>query len=314
MNFGKIRFSAAIIAVTFCQLISAQDQKSAATKESCLAFVQEFYGWYITKARDVSVDSLDLALKERRSAFIAKLTKGVEAVDADARRYKEAGLDFDSVLNSQDPGDSGDYSVSDSKLSGNACRVDVFRQRPDGKGERISPELRFENGRWHFVNFHYPDSPYLQSENLLSMVAVHLSDIPELKLKQNPNDFDALTEVGVRLEEEDKLGEALAQYKKAIKGQPARYEGYYFAGLLEERMGERAKSNAEADIRQALSLKPDLSKDPNISAFLKRHGPTPSQSQQTQPTFLFGNSSRFFIGIGVGLVLASAIIFAFRRQ
>ncbi|PYX76357.1 MAG: hypothetical protein DMG78_01830, partial [Acidobacteria bacterium] len=84
MNLGKIRFSAAIIAVTFCQLISAQDQKSVATKESCLAFVQEFYGWYITKARDLNVDSLDLALKERRSAFSAKLIKGVEAVDADA--------------------------------------------------------------------------------------------------------------------------------------------------------------------------------------------------------------------------------------
>jgi hypothetical protein len=170
MNFSKNVLFAALIAVPFCSMICAPDQKSVATKDSCQSFVQEFYGWYVPKAQDVKVDSLDLALKEKRSAFSAKLIKGVEAVEADASRYKEAGPDFDWVLNSQDPGDPGNYSVSDSKVSGYTCRVDVF-QRPDGKGERISPELRFKHGRWFFVNFYYPDSSYPQSENLLSMVA-----------------------------------------------------------------------------------------------------------------------------------------------
>jgi hypothetical protein len=82
------------------------------------------------------------------------------------------------------------------------------------------------------------------------------------------------------------LGEALTQYKKAIKARPDRYEGYYFAGLVEERMGERAKSNAEADIRQALSLKPG-SKDLNISTFLKRLAPTPSQPAIDFRVFLY---------------------------
>jgi hypothetical protein len=176
MNVGTIALSAVIFVATCCPLLVAQEKKSTPTKESCLNFVQEFYGWYVPKARDINVNSLDLALKERRSAFSAELIKGVESVEADARSHQEAGLDFDWVLNSQDPGDAGDpgYVVSNSKLSGYICRVDVLRQRPDGKGESISPALKFENGRWRFTNFHYPDSPYPQSENLLSMISGYL--------------------------------------------------------------------------------------------------------------------------------------------
>jgi tetratricopeptide (TPR) repeat protein len=314
MNLGRILLSAALAVLSCYSPSSAPGQESSASAESCLSFVQDFYGWYARNASNTNVDSLDLALKERRSAFSTKLINGVEAVNADARPYKEAGLDFDWILNSQDPGGPGDYIVSIGRLAGYACRVDVFRQRADGNGEKISPELKFENGRWLFVNFHYPDSPYPQSENLLSMIAVYLNDIPEKKLKENLNDFDALTQVGIRLEEEDKLDEALSLYKKAIKGWPTRYEGYYFAGLLEEHMVQRVNSNAETDIRQALSLKPDLSKDPNVSAFLKRHAPIRSQAPQAQPTFSLGNSSRFFVGIGIGMILATMIIFAFRRK
>jgi len=174
------RFGSSICLI-LCAFLSAQEKKPVPTKESCLAFVQEFYGWYVPKARDMNVQSLDLALKQRRSAFSARLIKGVEAVEADARRNQEAGLDFDWILNSQDPGDPGEpgYLVRNSKLNGNVCTVDISRQRPDGKGERIVPELTFNDGRWLFVNFHYPDSPYPQSENLLSIVKNYLDSARE---------------------------------------------------------------------------------------------------------------------------------------
>jgi hypothetical protein len=60
------------------------------------------------------------------------------------------------------------YEARDAKQISSPLSValrdsDVSRQRPDGKGERIIPELNFEHGRWIFVNFHYPDSPYPQS-------------------------------------------------------------------------------------------------------------------------------------------------------
>jgi hypothetical protein len=124
----------------------------------------------------MNVHSLDLALKQRRFAFSPRLVRGVEAVEEDARRHQEAGLDFDWILNSQDPGDPGEpgYLVRNSVMSGNVCRADVSRQRPDGKGERIVPELSFENGQWRFMNFHYPDSPDPQSENLLSIIKLNL--------------------------------------------------------------------------------------------------------------------------------------------
>ncbi len=134
----------------------------------------------------MGVDSLDLALKKKRSVFTAKVIKQVEAVEADAIRNKEAGLDFDWILNTQDAGDPGDpgYLVRNSKLNGNVCRVEVDRQLPDGKLQKdVVPELAFEHGRWLFVNFHYPDSPYPHSENLLSMTTMYLGSVGKSQTK-----------------------------------------------------------------------------------------------------------------------------------
>ena len=130
---------------------------------------------------------MDAALKVRRTAFSRQLLKGLQGVDDDAKRNQEAGLDFDWILNSQDPGDPGDpgYVVRNSSLNANVCRVDVSRQRPDGKTEKIVPELKFESGQWLFTNFHYPDSPYPQSENLLSMISVYLKVARESAKKPN---------------------------------------------------------------------------------------------------------------------------------
>lgn len=147
-------------------------------KSPALAFVQEFYDWYVPKARDMTVNSLDLP-KERHPAFSARLIQGVETIEADARRHHEAGLDFDWILNTQNPGDPGDpsYLVRNSKLTGNVCRVDVYRQVPGGKIEKdVIPELNFEHGKW-LVNFHYPDSRYPQNENLLSIIKANLDSI-----------------------------------------------------------------------------------------------------------------------------------------
>jgi hypothetical protein len=176
MNISKAVLSTAMLAATGCSLLSAQEKASVPTKASCLAFVQEFYGWYVPKARATALGSMDAALKVRRVAFSRHLLKGLQDVDDDARRNQEAGLDFDWILNSQDPGDPGDpgYLVRNSSLSANVCRVEVSRQRPDGETEKIVPELKFEDGRWLFTNFHYPDSPYPQSENLLGMISAYL--------------------------------------------------------------------------------------------------------------------------------------------
>lgn len=70
MNARKIVLSVAVLAPVCCPSLSAQQRTSIPTEKSCLAFVEEFYNWYLPKVRDMNVDSSDLALKERRSASV----------------------------------------------------------------------------------------------------------------------------------------------------------------------------------------------------------------------------------------------------
>jgi hypothetical protein len=129
----------AAILFAVCRPFLAQEKTSIPADKSCLVFVQHFYDWYVPKARDVKINSIELALKERRSSFSAELVKGVEAVDAEEARTQDVGLDFDLIVNTQDPGDPGDppYSVRNSKTDGTVCRVDVSRDA--GKGGRSFP-------------------------------------------------------------------------------------------------------------------------------------------------------------------------------
>jgi hypothetical protein len=173
---GAGLLTALFLATTLCSILSAQEKEPAPTKASCLTFVQQFYRWCVPESRDTNVYALELALKQWRFSFSGRLVRGLEAVDAEARHTGEAGLDFDPILNSQDSGDPGDpgYLVGTGKVSGKTCRVEVARDRSDGKGERVIPELSFGRGHWFFVNFHYPNSPYPHSDNLLSLIKGYL--------------------------------------------------------------------------------------------------------------------------------------------
>ena len=100
--------TAMLLAITMSSL-AAQEKRVEPTKQTCKAFVQEFYAWYLPKARDFArADPLDLALKERRSAFSAQIVKGLKEVDAEAARAQDPGLDFDPILNTQESGNPGD--------------------------------------------------------------------------------------------------------------------------------------------------------------------------------------------------------------
>jgi hypothetical protein len=142
--------------------------------------VKEFYAWYLPKVRTTDPRAelpLDRRLNDRHSAFNQTLIRWVSAVESEARRTHEAGLDFDPILNAQDPGDPGDpgYFVNNSSVADNVCRVDVYRSVSGGKIEKeVIPELNFEHGRWVFVNFHYPNIPFPQSDDLLSLIRAYL--------------------------------------------------------------------------------------------------------------------------------------------
>jgi len=162
------------------QIAAAQQKPPASAGKSCEAFVKEFYGWYLPIAQaeiERHVDPLDLAVKANPPVLSRELIHGLEAVRAEETKTGDAGLDFDPVLNSQDPGDPGDppYLIRDARVEGDICRADVYYQSRNGKSERIVvPELRTEHDHWIFTNFRYPNSSYPESGNLVSLIKNYL--------------------------------------------------------------------------------------------------------------------------------------------
>jgi len=139
------------------------------------------------------------------------------------------------------------------------------------------------------------------------------------RIKADPKDVEALTSLGVYLEEQGQLYEAYGLYKQATESKPACYLGYYFLGLVEDRISGRAKTDAETDIRKALNLNSDLSKDGNVEAFFTRRAALNVQSHKIEEPAPNGKSllaagNHFFIGVGVGVLLAIPFIYFLRRK
>ena len=161
------------------QLLLAQGVNSGSAEDSCRRFVQGFYDWYVPKAlKESDTPALDLALKVKSSAFDARLLQALR--EDSAARAKVAdeivGLDFDPFLNTQDLGQR--YVVGKVTRKGDGCRADVHvvvsgkrSAKPD-----VVPELVLKQGRWLFVNFHYPESKDSKDENLLSILDVLRKD------------------------------------------------------------------------------------------------------------------------------------------
>jgi tetratricopeptide (TPR) repeat protein len=140
------------------------------------------------------------------------------------------------------------------------------------------------------------------------------------RIERDPKDVNALIHLGTHLEERDQLRQAEALYDRAIQAKPNCSLGYLFAGLLREKIGREATSDAEANIRKALSLNPSLWNEGNVQGFRMRHpqlmGSVPS-SQKDLPSStdqLLSGGDRFTIGLGVGLLLATPFVYLARRR
>lgn len=137
------------------------------------------------------------------------------------------------------------------------------------------------------------------------------------RLARDPKDLDALINLGIHLEEMDQLTEAYALYNRAIDAKPECYLGYQFAGLAADRISRKMSLDADTDIHKALNLNPGIAKDGNVEAFVKRHShsvATPAKSAESPDDGFALGGSRFFIGIGVGLLLSTALIYFLRRR
>jgi len=80
------------------------------------------------------------------------------------------GLDFDPILACQDC-DIGS-NVEKTTIKDGRCWAEVHGGRDkSGNSElRVIPELALKDGKWEFVNFHYPNPERPEFENLLSLL------------------------------------------------------------------------------------------------------------------------------------------------
>ena len=176
---GPKRKIALLFCVFFLSACSIQAQKRPQDSEkSCQHFAQAFYNWYVTdvfkdfKAKNRWVP-WHAAIKYKGNPFSGELTRSLIESDAEAKTEGDPVLDFDPILNSQDPADR--YAVRSVTRKNDRYWAKVYgvwsRPVPDqSKEPQVVAEMVFRHGQWLFVNFHYPNSTSPDNENLLSIL------------------------------------------------------------------------------------------------------------------------------------------------
>ena len=141
------------IIVIFCCLFPLHAQAQNAS--TCRRFVAGFYTWYADNAQKTSLDPLEVAMKERPEAFDSGLLKMIQS-SKQSTPEGDAWLDFDPILNTQDP--SYKYAIGHVSVKGNRCWADVYAATKSQRSRsmNVRPELLFDqNGRWRLYDFHY---------------------------------------------------------------------------------------------------------------------------------------------------------------
>ena len=134
------------------------DDGSSAEAQAASAFVQKFYDWYTPIALKPG-DALAVALRERPADFEPVLYRALKDDEAAQRKSKDlVGLDFDPILNSQDPGKH--YQVGRVEKQGQDYLVEVRDTeltKPQSAADVVA-QLEQKDGHWIFVNFRYQEN------------------------------------------------------------------------------------------------------------------------------------------------------------
>lgn len=180
---GELKFWRIAIVVLLCCLIGSPaytQRQSKLSEPSCREFAQDFYDWYVPK---VSVGDKDwhFALDQRGEAFAASLARALRNSDIEAKVDGDPVLDFDPIINSQDPGDR--YTVRSVTISHNRCFARVYglwRKPTTDSGQilNVVAEMAIEKGHWAFVNFDYPRSGVVPAVSLLRILGSHYKRRP----------------------------------------------------------------------------------------------------------------------------------------
>lgn len=141
-------------------------------------FVQEFYNWYIAKGRSSEGSgSTDDVLRFKPNVLSLKLhgmLKEEYAVEAKMNCCADLQLDFDPYINAQDY--PPNLEARTATYHDGKCRASVWVTDPPANYNLVDPELVLQNGKWVFINFHYPDPETPSDENLIDMIIMLRKD------------------------------------------------------------------------------------------------------------------------------------------
>jgi hypothetical protein len=137
-------------------LVSAGTKKPQESEKSCLHFAQAFYNWYVAEVfKDFKVNNgkvpWQAALLYKGNPFSRELTRALIESDAEAEADGDPVLDFDPILNTQDPAER--YLVRSVASKNGRYWANVYgiwsRPVPDqSKQPQVVAEMIFNNGRW----------------------------------------------------------------------------------------------------------------------------------------------------------------------
>lgn len=161
-------------------ILSVQKQKHQRPPQ-CRDFVSGFYDWYVPNTRGLRINAFDFALKQRRTAFGPELIHQIEISEAEAEKTQDPYIDFDPIVYSPEE-ETDDYVLGTTEQKGDTCKTEILGGSSGKKQPALMvvAELKYENGRWFFVNFHYPWNNGVR-ENLLSILRYHYNDQPGAK-------------------------------------------------------------------------------------------------------------------------------------
>lgn len=160
VKWGRLFVAWVAIASSACQP-KAPPPANQDDIASARAFVADFYAWYHPDS--VTMKGIDDALTQRRGAFSVELAQLIQ-LDRECTRRSQSicALDFDPILNSQDPCER--YEVGEARRS---VEVDLVPVVSVCGGRRdtipVVTVMLFpgDSSGWEIINFTYPDNKRL---------------------------------------------------------------------------------------------------------------------------------------------------------
>ncbi len=155
---GLLASALVVLIALFSFPISARATTQADASASPRSFAEDFYRWYVHLAQGDTSRPWEAAIRLREAQFgpeLARLLK--EDAIAQSHCREIVGIDFDPILNTQDPAQR--YELGRLAQKNHRYLIDVYavldgvkNQRPDVTAVFVS-----KGGHYAFVNFLYPE-------------------------------------------------------------------------------------------------------------------------------------------------------------